>query len=59
MASVICWKWPIGVTQILLGWTKTFTDPRPCAAIVDRLAPEHERKNPPKPDGHPAVWHGR
>lgn len=25
------------VTRIFGGWTKTFTDPRLCAAIVDRL----------------------
>lgn len=27
----------IASNESFSGWTKTFTDPRPCAAIVDRL----------------------
>jgi hypothetical protein len=46
--SCCCRSWPRGrrrspsrsprTSRFLDGWTKTFTDPRLCAAIVDRLA---------------------
>ncbi len=38
------------------GWTKTFTDPRLCAAIVDRLTSGHREHGPavvPRPRGDP------
>jgi DNA replication protein DnaC len=49
----------IASNESISGWTKTFTDPRLCAAIVDRLPfngrhhPNRHRLLPPRPHQGP------